>query len=72
MNCLRGALDFLIIDEATQSTEISTLIPINLEPKKLVLIGDPQQLPATVYHKMAQETLFQRSLYERLLERGEE
>jgi superfamily I DNA and/or RNA helicase len=41
MSCVKGTFDYLIIDEATQSTEISTLIPINLEPAKMVLIGDP-------------------------------
>lgn len=36
------------MDEATQSTEQETLIPLRLGVKRMVLVGDPQQLPATV------------------------
>lgn len=36
------------MDEATQSNEQETLIPLMLGVSKLVLVGDPAQLPATV------------------------
>lgn len=36
--------NFVIIDEATQSTEPTTLIPITRDCHQLTLIGDPQQL----------------------------
>ncbi|CAD7965409.1 unnamed protein product [Amoebophrya sp. A120] len=38
----------VIIDEATQSTELSTLIALGRNCNDLVLIGDPMQLPPTV------------------------
>jgi len=53
MSNLKNQIDFLIIDEATQSTEVASLVPLVLEPKKLILIGDPKQLTATTYHKLA-------------------
>jgi len=36
-----------IIDEAGQATEPSTLIPLRYGCRKLILVGDPRQLPAT-------------------------
>ena len=32
--------EYLIIDEACQSTEPSTLIPFGLAPKRVILVGD--------------------------------
>ena len=40
-----------IIDEAAQSSEPSTLIPLRFGCRRLVLVGDPRQLPATVLSK---------------------
>ena len=37
----------LIVDEACQSTEISTLIPFTHNPERIILVGDQNQLPAT-------------------------
>jgi superfamily I DNA and/or RNA helicase len=42
--------DLLVMDEITQSTEASALIPINLS-KKIVIAGDHHQLPPTVFLK---------------------
>ncbi|RYH19651.1 hypothetical protein EON65_25770 [archaeon] len=56
----------VIIDEAAQTTEISTLIPLRLGCRHLVLIGDPRQLPATVLSRAAQAGGLGRSLFERL------
>ena len=36
----RDAVDYLIIDEACQSTELSCLIPFELNPKRVILVGD--------------------------------
>lgn len=33
-------IEYLIVDEACQSTEPSTLIPFRLQPKKVILVGD--------------------------------
>ena len=38
----------VIIDEAAQCSELLTLIPLLYHSTKLVLVGDPAQLPATV------------------------
>jgi len=45
-----GMFDLLIIDEITQSTEPSSLIPINFA-KKVIIAGDHHQLPPTVFLK---------------------
>ena len=41
-------IDVLLVDEAAQSVEAATLIPMQYKPKKILLVGDPEQLPATV------------------------
>ena len=54
----------VVIDEATQATEASTLIPLVRGAESVVLAGDPKQLPPTVISEAAadilQETLFER------------
>lgn len=42
-------MDLCIVDEATQCTEPSTLIPLGLGVSSLILVGDTQQLPGTVF-----------------------
>jgi senataxin len=44
----------VIIDEAAQAVELSTLIPLKYFCKRCILVGDPQQLPATVISKVYQ------------------
>lgn len=56
--------DLLIIDEACQATEISTIIPFKYNPDKVIMVGDPNQLPPTVISNQSQ---LQVSLFERLL-----
>ncbi|MCD6276484.1 MAG: IGHMBP2 family helicase [Thermoplasmata archaeon] len=54
--------DVIFIDEATQSTEPSTLIPI-VKGNKIIMAGDHKQLPPTVMSFEARElthTLFER------------
>lgn len=58
--------DTAIIDEAAQTTEPSCLIPLRLGCRRLVLVGDPRQLPATVLCKAAAQAGLGRSLFERL------
>lgn len=62
--------DAVIIDEATQATELQALIPLHYRSKLCVLVGDTRQLPATVLSKAAAERLFQQSLFERLTRIG--
>ena len=62
-----GRADVCIIDEAAQAVEVSTLIPLVLGVRKLVLVGDPQQLPATL---IARQPCYERSLFERLMQAG--
>ncbi|ODM99051.1 putative helicase senataxin [Orchesella cincta] len=57
-----------IIDEASQTTEPETLLPIGLEIDKLILIGDPKQLGATVLSPEADKKNFFQSLFKRLFE----
>lgn len=43
-----------IVDEASQCTEPESLTPLILGVNKLVMVGDPEQLPATVCSKVLQ------------------
>ncbi|WP_456329600.1 IGHMBP2 family helicase [Archaeoglobus sp.] len=61
---LEDVLDVAVIDEASQATIPSVLIPIN-RAKKFVLAGDHKQLPPTVLR--AQE--LSKTLFEMLIER---
>ncbi|CAA7261403.1 unnamed protein product [Cyclocybe aegerita] len=40
--------DIVVIDEAAQAIEISSLIPLKFGCSNYVMVGDPQQLPPTV------------------------
>jgi len=60
----------IIIDEACQANELSTLIPMTLSNAHCVLVGDPKQLPATVKSLNAKQAKFDRSLFERLMVAG--
>ncbi|PNF31614.1 hypothetical protein B7P43_G17187 [Cryptotermes secundus] len=55
-----------IVDEATQSQEVETLIPLMLGVKTLVLVGDARQLPATVLSKVAKDNGLGKSLFARI------
>jgi len=35
-----NSFEYLIVDEACQSTEMQTLIPMRLAPKRVILVGD--------------------------------
>ncbi|XP_071941243.1 uncharacterized protein [Antedon mediterranea] len=62
----KGHFKCVIVDEACQCTEPDTLIPLRFKSSKLVLVGDPLQLPATVVSKKATQLGFHRSLFERI------
>ena len=61
------SFDVLIIDEGCQCVEPSSLIPLCHGIKKLILVGDHRQLPASVFYPKAKNILYNRSLFERLL-----
>ena len=65
---LRSRCQFatVIIDEAAQAVEPSTIIPLNYGARRLVMVGDPCQLPATVLSLKAINHGYSRSLFERL------
>jgi senataxin len=55
-----------IIDEASQCTEPEILMPLSFNSiNKMILIGDPMQLPATIISTTASKYGFGRSLFER-------
>uniref|UniRef100_A0A8B9PCW7 Senataxin n=1 Tax=Apteryx owenii TaxID=8824 RepID=A0A8B9PCW7_APTOW len=56
----------VIVDEAGQSCEVETLIPLIHRCNKLVLVGDPRQLPPTVKSQKAQDYGYDQSLMARL------
>lgn len=40
LELIRNGVDYLIIDEACQAIEPSSLIPFDLGPKRVILVGD--------------------------------
>lgn len=64
---LNKKFDFVIVDEACQSIELSNLIPFQFSAKHLVLVGDPMQLPSTTISPNSVRCLYNRSLFERLM-----
>ncbi|EDO08377.1 AAA domain family protein [Babesia bovis T2Bo] len=62
----RNMFDTLIIDEATQAVELSTLIALSIGCRRVILVGDPCQLSATVCSNVAVSLKYDRSLFQRL------
>ncbi|EMR11434.1 hypothetical protein PNEG_00454 [Pneumocystis murina B123] len=62
------AFDFptVIIDEAAQCIELSTIIPLKYGCRRCVLVGDPNQLPPTVFSQVAANYLYEQSLFVRM------
>ncbi|CAD8067204.1 unnamed protein product [Paramecium sonneborni] len=61
-------IELLIVDEAAQCTEPSNIIPLRLGVEKMILIGDPKQLAATTFSVKSSANLYNRSLFERILD----
>lgn len=70
MQSSKRTFNAVIVDEAAQALEPSLLIPLQLKIERCILVGDPQQLPATVTSRNADANLFARSLFERLQAAG--
>jgi len=66
---VRGSLDAhdVIIDEAAASTESAATIALHTNPKRVLLVGDPKQLPAVVMSDTAAKLGHSISLQERLM-----
>jgi superfamily I DNA and/or RNA helicase len=60
-------IDDLIVDEAAAATEPELYIPFQLKPKRLLAVGDPDQLPPTVISRRANAMGYAKSLHERLM-----
>merc|ERR1712083_217216 len=56
-----------IMDEASQCVEPEALIPLRLGFCKLVMVGDHEQLAATVTSRVAKEKDYNQSLFNRLI-----
>jgi superfamily I DNA and/or RNA helicase len=63
-----GAADYdvLIVDEAANCLEGEILLAFARNPKRCLLIGDPQQLPAMCFSQDVQRLGYNKSLMERL------
>uniref|UniRef100_A0A8C3YE28 Probable helicase senataxin n=1 Tax=Catagonus wagneri TaxID=51154 RepID=A0A8C3YE28_9CETA len=70
----QGGVPFscVIVDEAGQSCEVETLTPLIHRCNKLILVGDPKQLPPTVISLKAQEYGYDQSLMARFCKLLEE
>jgi senataxin len=62
--------EVVVVDEAAQSVEPATLSALQLGSKHAILVGDPQQLPATIFNVSGRNTKYDRSLFQRLEEAG--
>ncbi|KAJ3731117.1 AAA domain-containing protein [Lentinula guzmanii] len=58
--------EMIIIDEAAQAVELSSLIPLRYKCTSCVMVGDPQQLPPTVISTEASQYQYNQSLFVRL------
>lgn len=58
--------DVVVIDEATQATEPSCLIPIT-HANKVVMAGDHKQLPPTILNQEAKQKGLEQTLFERMI-----
>lgn len=68
--CSRAPFHTVLIDEAGQASEVATLQPLTAGAKSVVLVGDPQQLPATILSEAGKAVQMERSLFERLQRKG--
>nr|KAF6277232.1 senataxin [Pipistrellus kuhlii] len=70
----QGGVPFscVIVDEAGQACEVETLTPLIHRCNKLILVGDPKQLPPTVISLTAQEFGYEQSMMARFCKLLEE
>lgn len=58
--------DTVIVDEACQCTELSSIIPLRYGGKRCIMVGDPNQLPPTVLSGAASNYGYNQSLFVRM------
>lgn len=58
--------DTVIIDEACQCTELSSIIPLRYGGRRCIMVGDPNQLPPTVLSGAASDLKYNQSLFVRM------
>jgi len=63
---LNVEFETVIIDEAAQCVELSALIPLKYGCAKCIVVGDPQQLPPTVFSRDAARFKYEQSLFVRM------
>jgi len=66
INSIKDQFSLLIVDEASQATELNTLIPFCYNIPKSILIGDSKQLPPTVVNHDLEDKGYNCSFFERL------
>ena len=57
----------LFVDEAAAATEAEICIPFHTRPNRMLVVGDPMQLPATIMSRHASDLGLGKSLHERLM-----
>ena len=67
MDCLavdknngNNLVNLLIVDEAAHCVEVQSLIPLRFGCNKIIQVGDPEQLPSTIFSKSAHVIYFSR------------
>jgi senataxin len=63
--------EVIVVDEAAQSVEPACLSALRLGSRHCILVGDPQQLPATIFNISGRNSKYDRSLFQRLKEAGQ-
>ncbi|KAL6928713.1 hypothetical protein ACO0SA_002042 [Hanseniaspora valbyensis] len=58
----------VVVDEACQCTELSSLVPLRYGAKQIIMVGDPNQLPPTVISNVASDANYDESLFSRLIQ----
>lgn len=60
-------IEDLFVDEAAAASETEISIPFHLLPSRMLIVGDPNQLPVTILSKEAEGCGLGKSLHERLM-----
>ncbi|KAH9107956.1 hypothetical protein LEN26_012804 [Aphanomyces euteiches] len=66
-NPKQSHFDAVIVDEAAQATEASSLIPLRFNAQRYIFVGDHKQLPATILSTQLTRMEYDQSLFQRLV-----